>query len=159
MTKEEVLIALKEKAQPDNLQGMARFGMNIQMRLGVAVPEMRQLAKKIGKTSITISDYEKGKSTPPIDVALKLCEIFGVDLNDLVSRNLQKEDFLSTGLPGNSIAEPDLNKEYELLRQLSQLQGHRLGGCGCGWGSRSGCSQQTDLHLEWGIIRVQRRPE
>src|SRR5262249_18932684 len=44
-----ILEQLKAKANPDNLDGMARFGMAIDKRLGVSVPVMRQIAKQAGK--------------------------------------------------------------------------------------------------------------
>ncbi|MFC1904971.1 DNA alkylation repair protein [Chloroflexota bacterium] len=46
---EVVIEKLKSKAKPDQLEGMARFGMAIERRLGVSVPEMRTLAKELGK--------------------------------------------------------------------------------------------------------------
>jgi 3-methyladenine DNA glycosylase AlkD len=46
---EEVLQKLKAKARPDQLEGMARFAIVGEGRLGVSVPEMRKLAKEIGK--------------------------------------------------------------------------------------------------------------
>src|SRR5574341_1526896 len=46
---QEVLKKLKAKAKPDQLEGMARFGMAVEKRLGVAVPEMRKIAKETGK--------------------------------------------------------------------------------------------------------------
>ncbi len=46
---EEVLKKLREKARPDHLEGMARYGMTTGNRLGVSVPEMRKMAKGIGK--------------------------------------------------------------------------------------------------------------
>lgn len=45
----DILDQLKAKANPDNLEGMARFGMAVDRRLGVSVPEMRRIAKQIGK--------------------------------------------------------------------------------------------------------------
>jgi len=45
-TVEDVLSRLKEKANPDNLEGMARFGITIDRRLGVSIPEMRKMAKE-----------------------------------------------------------------------------------------------------------------
>jgi 3-methyladenine DNA glycosylase AlkD len=45
----EVLQELKEKSRPDQVEGMARFGMTDEQRLGVRVPDMRKLAKQIGK--------------------------------------------------------------------------------------------------------------
>jgi len=46
---EEVLEKLKARARPDQLEGMARFAIVGKGRLGVSVPEMRRLAKEIGK--------------------------------------------------------------------------------------------------------------
>ncbi|NIM44455.1 MAG: DNA alkylation repair protein, partial [Nitrososphaeria archaeon] len=46
---EEVLKKLKAKAKPDQLEGMARYGMVAERRLGVSVPNMRRIAKEIGK--------------------------------------------------------------------------------------------------------------
>ena len=45
----EVLKKLKEKAKPENIEGMAKYGMTRDRRLGVAVPEMRKIAKQRGK--------------------------------------------------------------------------------------------------------------
>jgi 3-methyladenine DNA glycosylase AlkD len=49
---EEVLEQLKARAKPDQLAGMARFGLTGQKRLGVAVPEMRKIAKEIGRDQV-----------------------------------------------------------------------------------------------------------
>jgi 3-methyladenine DNA glycosylase AlkD len=46
---EEVLEMLAAKADPDQLAGMAKYGMNVKNRLGVKVPQMRKIAKEIGK--------------------------------------------------------------------------------------------------------------
>ncbi|HEB29505.1 MAG TPA: DNA alkylation repair protein [Spirochaetes bacterium] len=46
---EEVLEKLKAKARPDQLEGMARFGIVPENRLGLSVPDMRKLAKETGK--------------------------------------------------------------------------------------------------------------
>ena len=40
---------LKAKSRADQLEGMARFGMNIEHRFGVSIPELRKMAKTIGK--------------------------------------------------------------------------------------------------------------
>jgi len=44
-----VLKRLKALARPDQLEGMARFGIVPDKRLGVSVPDLRRLAKEIGK--------------------------------------------------------------------------------------------------------------
>ena len=45
----DVLQQLQSKAQPEQLQGMAKYGMTVEQRLGVSVPDMRKLAKEIGR--------------------------------------------------------------------------------------------------------------
>jgi len=45
----DVLDKLQSKAQPEQLKGMAKYGMTVERRLGVSVPDMRKLAKEIGK--------------------------------------------------------------------------------------------------------------
>lgn len=45
----DIVNQLKAKAQPKNLDGMAKFGMAVDKRLGVSVPEMRRIAKQTGK--------------------------------------------------------------------------------------------------------------
>ena len=45
----DVQKTLKEKARPDQLNGMARYGMKRDGRLGVSIPDLRKMAKEIGK--------------------------------------------------------------------------------------------------------------
>lgn len=45
----EILDKLKAKARPDQLEGMARFGIVGKNRLGLSVPDMRAIAKEVGK--------------------------------------------------------------------------------------------------------------
>jgi len=46
---EEVIKKLKAKARPDQVEGMARYGMAAEQRLGVSVPDMRKIAREVGK--------------------------------------------------------------------------------------------------------------
>jgi 3-methyladenine DNA glycosylase AlkD len=46
---EDVLKKLKAQARPDQLDGMVRFGMTADRRLGVSVPHMRKIAKELGR--------------------------------------------------------------------------------------------------------------
>ncbi|MBU0761965.1 MAG: DNA alkylation repair protein [Candidatus Altiarchaeota archaeon] len=45
----EIISELKKHSNPENVAGMARFGINPENTLGVSVPVLRGLAKKIGK--------------------------------------------------------------------------------------------------------------
>ena len=44
-----VLDKLWSEAHPENLEGMAKYGIRIQKRIGVSVPDMRRLAKELGR--------------------------------------------------------------------------------------------------------------
>jgi len=44
----DVLDSLQSKARPEQLERMAQFGIAVERRLGVSVPDMRKLAKEIG---------------------------------------------------------------------------------------------------------------
>ena len=49
MNLNEVLSQLKKNSNPKDREGMARFGINPEYALGVKVPVLRDLAKKIGR--------------------------------------------------------------------------------------------------------------
>jgi 3-methyladenine DNA glycosylase AlkD len=46
---QEIVKRLQKLGRPDQLAGMARYGMAVERRLGVAIPELRRMAKEIGK--------------------------------------------------------------------------------------------------------------
>ena len=48
-TVEEIVTALKAMANPHNVEGMARFGINPHNALGVSTPQMRKLAASVKK--------------------------------------------------------------------------------------------------------------
>jgi len=45
----QILTQLKSKANPDAVQGMARFGITPDKVFGVSIPELRKMGKEIGK--------------------------------------------------------------------------------------------------------------
>jgi 3-methyladenine DNA glycosylase AlkD len=45
----DVLDRLQSKAKPEQLAGMAKYGITVEGRLGVSVPDMRRLAKELGR--------------------------------------------------------------------------------------------------------------
>ncbi len=58
---EEVLEKLRAKAQPDQLEGMARYGMTVEKRLGVKIPKLRRLAREIGRDhQLALALWETG---------------------------------------------------------------------------------------------------
>ena len=46
---EEVLKRLNAAARPDQLKGMSKFGIAIERRLGISIPNLRRMAKEVGK--------------------------------------------------------------------------------------------------------------
>ncbi len=56
---DETVKKLRVLARPDQLEGMARFAIVGEGRLGVSVPEMRKLAKEIGKDHKLASELWK----------------------------------------------------------------------------------------------------
>jgi len=49
VTAAEVMERLNRRARPDQLEGMARYGIAVERRLGVSVPEMRKMARELGR--------------------------------------------------------------------------------------------------------------
>ena len=45
----DALRLLNEHARPAELDGMARFGMDVERRLGVSVPKLRRIGKQLGR--------------------------------------------------------------------------------------------------------------
>jgi 3-methyladenine DNA glycosylase AlkD len=60
-TVEEVLNKLKARADPAQLAGMSRYGITVEQRLGVNIPEIRAIAKQTGKDhQLALSLWETG---------------------------------------------------------------------------------------------------
>jgi len=57
----DVLDRLQSKAKPEQLKGMAKYGISIEQRLGVSVPNMRKLAKELGRDhKLALSIWKTG---------------------------------------------------------------------------------------------------
>ena len=68
---EEVIDILKSKANPDKLEGMAKFGMAVEQRLGVSVPDMRKIAKELGRDhKLALELWQTGIAEAKIVAAL-----------------------------------------------------------------------------------------
>lgn len=48
MKADEVVRELRSMARPENVEGMARFGINPQNTLGIGIPRLRSMAKRLG---------------------------------------------------------------------------------------------------------------
>lgn len=107
---EEVLEKLKEKARPGQLEGMARFGMAPEHRLGIQIPVLRKMAKELGKdhrlaldlwkTGITEARILAGMIDDPQKVTAEQLEDWVKDFNswdvcDQVCMNLFEKTSLA----------------------------------------------------------------
>lgn len=64
--------------------------------------------------------YEKSTTLPPLDVVLKMCEIFKVDLNSMVLRDIEKE-----GLPNKGVSEGEqrcIEERDALMAMLVEMR-------------------------------------
>ena len=60
-TVEEVIQELQSKAEAENIEGMARFAIVGDNRMGVSVPDMRKIAKSVGKNhQLALDLWETG---------------------------------------------------------------------------------------------------
>jgi 3-methyladenine DNA glycosylase AlkD len=67
----EILEKLKSKSRSDQLEGMARYGITIDKRLGVSIPDIRKIAKDFGKNHETALDlWKTGYADAKITAAL-----------------------------------------------------------------------------------------
>ncbi len=61
MTFDQVITRLKQHTNPQNVEGMARFGIRPAHALGIAIPTLRKLAKEIGKNqSLALALWNSG---------------------------------------------------------------------------------------------------
>ena len=71
-----------------------KFGENLyNLRKGKKLSQ-EKLAEKVGVSRQSVSKWENGESYPEMDKILKLCDIFGCKINDLVHEDLTDIDSL-----------------------------------------------------------------
>jgi 3-methyladenine DNA glycosylase AlkD len=102
----EIVEKLKSLSNPEAVEGMARFGINPKMTLGVSIPHLRRIAKEIGsshrlalnlwKTGIHEARILAGMIDEPDDVSEKQMEQWAGDFDswdvcDQVCMNLFKK--------------------------------------------------------------------
>ena len=66
--------------------------MNIEKRRIAAGLSQRQLSRLVGVQQNTISQYEKGKREPSLEVLIKLADIFGCTIDELVRGEKKNEN-------------------------------------------------------------------
>lgn len=90
------------------------------------------LARHLGKTSAAISEYEKGKSLPPLDVAYKIGQIFDVTVDDLFGNDLHRAEILREADINIETPHPyraryeKLQEQFRIQKRLTRLQEQRL---------------------------------
>ena len=58
---QQIVERLNALARPDQVEGMARYGMTAQGRLGVSIPNLRRLAKEVGQDhSLALALWKTG---------------------------------------------------------------------------------------------------
>lgn len=108
ITLEGVMAKLKAKARPDQLEGMARFAIVGEGRLGLSMPDLRGMAKEIGanheiaqqlwETGIPDARILAGIIEDPNAITLEQAEAWALDFNswdvcDQVSGRLEDVPF------------------------------------------------------------------
>jgi len=70
-TCQEIIAYLQTLANPDNVVGMARFGINAENTLGISIPILRDTAKKVGRQhNLALELWESGIHEARIPAAL-----------------------------------------------------------------------------------------
>lgn len=77
-----------------------------------------QLGQKIGTTYKQISNYENGKLIPPMDILLKLCDIFNCELGYILG-----EDEYNAGTKLDTIIEHSLGLNTSSTKALQYITG------------------------------------
>ena len=81
----EIFEKLKLKSRKDQLEGMSRYGININKRLGVSIPDIRKIAKEFGKNHLVALElWDVGLADAKITAAL-------IDEPDKVTENQMEE--------------------------------------------------------------------
>ena len=61
MTSEQIIADLKLHANPQAIEGMARFGIRPAQALGVSIPTLRKMAKEIGRNhALALALWDSG---------------------------------------------------------------------------------------------------
>lgn len=75
-----------------------------------------ELGEKLGVGGVQVGKYEKGKSYPPLDKLLVMTEIFDVNIEDFILKDLEREEYRpANSLPGNA------EEEDKMLKSLNNL--------------------------------------
>ena len=68
------------------------LSQNIKHLRKVARLNQHELGEAVGKTHAVIGSYENGRNQPPLDVLIALSDFFKVNIDDLIFKDLSKEE-------------------------------------------------------------------
>lgn len=92
------------------------LGQNINYLRKRAGVTQNDLADKLGVTPTQISKYGSGKSSPPVEKIILISEIFDVNIEDLILKDLSQE----AGRPAEK-APQSKEEEEEMVNTLNKL--------------------------------------
>ena len=83
----------------------------------------KSLGKALGVKHGTVSSYEKGRTTPPLNKLDMLCSIFGVTVYELTDVDLSKIESSRVEEPSSSYKQPekDLYNYNDLVEKVKEL--------------------------------------
>lgn len=107
------------------MQELNRIQKNVRHLRERAGKTKSWVADQLSRSPTIISNYEKGKVTPPIDTILAYADLFGVKASDIIDKDLE-----SDGLTFQAPEEPQSNyssrsrieREKDLLHQELDLR-------------------------------------
>lgn len=92
----------------------------LRQRLGLS---QKEVADRIGKNYTIIGGYERGKVLPPLDIVLKLCELYDVDVSVLINVDIAEAE--TNHQSWDTYRKPDDNTLLRLVERLEK-QLHQL---------------------------------
>lgn len=76
-----------------------------------------EAARRLGCTYQAISNYERGTSRVEVDILVKLCDIYGISINDVL--DVEEKSSINSPLINN---DPELTSYLEELRTRPEMR-------------------------------------
>lgn len=64
------------------------FGLNLKLARTAAGMTQKELAGRLGIAQKQLSRYERGEQAPSVEMAVKIADVLGVDMNTLTKREI-----------------------------------------------------------------------
>lgn len=87
-----------------------------------------QLAEKLNITNRAVSKWETGKSCPDVSIMMKLCDILGITVNELLSaERISMENYpKKSRRKSNGIKTQKRSGSKKLIKNRAYMVGHRI---------------------------------